>query len=526
MSTPEEGAIVRNRYLMLAVFIAGMTTLAIEISASRLLGNVFGTSNLVWANVIGLMLIYLTVGYFIGGKWADRSPHFSTLYRIIAWGAFTSGLIPIVAKPVLRQAAFAVVDLDAIVMVGSFLSVLILFTIPVTLLGTVSPFAIRLAMTVAAEAGSISGRIYAISTLGSILGTFVPVLWLIPSIGTARTFWVYSFMLLAVGLIGIARSSGWRALLRFLWMPIALILLASLSVRGPIKGFAASIYEAESAYNYIQVQETNGIRILYLNEGLGEHSIYYASTGSPPYDYGPWDYFLAAPFFNASYREIERVGLVGLAGGTIAKQFTQVYGPIPIDGWEIDPVIVEVGQRFFDMTEPNLTPIVADGRVGLAHSHNKYSVIGIDAYRAPYIPWHLTTREFFTEVREKLTEDGVLVINVARTPEDRRLVEAIVGTLSSVFPSVYVVEPSQIFNSIVFATRQPTEAENLVRNIVTLDPERDSLLLLQIVERTIGNLVDTPDSDIVFTDDLAPVEQLVNSIVIRYIVGGMDQFQD
>jgi predicted membrane-bound spermidine synthase len=514
---------------MLSVFAAGMTTLAIEISASRLLGNVFGTSNLVWANVIGLILIYLTVGYFIGGKWADRSPHFSTFYRIVAWGAFTSGLIPIVSKPVLRQAAFAVVDLDAIVMVGSFISVLILFTIPVTLLGTVSPFAIRLALTDAAEAGSISGRIYATSTLGSILGTFVPVLWLIPTIGTSRTFWVYSFLLLAVGLVGIARSSGLRSLLRFAWMPVVLLLLAILSISSPIKSFAASIYEGESAYNYIQVQEIEGIRILYLNEGLGEHSIYYASSEKPPYDYGPWDYFLAAPFFNESptaFRELQRVGLIGLAGGTIAKQFTQVYGPVPIDGWEIDPVIVEVGQRYFDMTEPNLTPIVADGRVGLAHSQEKYSVIGIDAYRAPYIPWHLTTREFFSEVLEKLDDEGVLVINVARTPEDKRLVEAIVGTISDVFPSVYVVEPSAIFNSIVFATRNPTGAQNLVKNVLALDAARDSPRLFEIVERTIDNLVDTPQSSIVFTDDRAPVEQLVNSIVIRYIIGGLDQFQN
>jgi predicted membrane-bound spermidine synthase len=513
---------------MLSVFTAGMTTLAIEISASRLLGNVFGTSNLVWANVIGLMLIYLTVGYFIGGKWADRSPHFSTFYRIIVWGAFTAGLIPIVSKPVLRQAAFAVVDLDAIVMVGSFLSVLILFTIPVTLLGTVSPFAIRLAITEPAKAGSISGRTYAISTLGSIFGTFLPVLWLIPTLGTARTFWVYSFLLLAVGLIGIARSDGVRSMLNFIWMPLILLALANWWIAGPIKGFEASIYEAESAYNYIQVQEKNGIRILYLNEGLGEHSIYYSSTDSPPYNYGPWDYFLAAPFFNdapVAYRAIERVGLIGLAGGTIAKQYTEIYGPVPIDGWEIDPLIVEVGQQFFDMREPNLTPIVADGRMGLAHSQHVYSVIGIDAYRAPYIPWHLTTREFFLEVREKLTDQGVLVINVARTPEDRRLVEAMVGTISSVFPSVYVVEPREIFNSIVFATVSPTQADNLVKNVVALNPESDSPIMIEILERTISNLVETPQSDIVFTDDWAPVEQLVNSIVIRFIVGGLNDLQ-
>src|SRR6266536_3112072 len=97
----------RNRFLYLAVFTSGMTTLAVELSASRLLGNVFGTSNIVWANVIGLILLYLTIGYFIGGRWADRSPHLTTFYRILLWGAFLSALIPLVARPVLTTAATA-----------------------------------------------------------------------------------------------------------------------------------------------------------------------------------------------------------------------------------------------------------------------------------------------------------------------------------------------------------------------------------------------------------------------------------
>jgi len=133
-----------QRYLNVTVFAAGMTTLAIELSASRLLGNVFGTSNIVWANIIGLILVYLAAGYFIGGRWADRSPYADTFYRLIAWGAFTAGLIPIIARPVLLNAARAVERLDSAVMIGSFIVILILFSLPVTLLGCVSPFAIRI----------------------------------------------------------------------------------------------------------------------------------------------------------------------------------------------------------------------------------------------------------------------------------------------------------------------------------------------------------------------------------------------
>ncbi len=194
--------------LLVSVFAAGMTSLGVELSASRLLGNVFGTTNLVWANIIGLILVYLTAGYFLGGQWADRSPFESTYYRILIWAGFTSGLVPMVSRPVLRMAAQAVEKLDAAVMAGSFISVLVLFVVPVTLLGCISPFAIRLAIKDKEHAGSVSGRIYALSTLGSIVGTFLPVLWLIPSIGTARTFLVFSFSLMLVALVGLASPSG------------------------------------------------------------------------------------------------------------------------------------------------------------------------------------------------------------------------------------------------------------------------------------------------------------------------------
>ena len=189
--------ITRERWILLAVFTAGMTTLAVEITAARLLGTVFGTTNIVWANIIGLILIYLAAGYFIGGRWADRSPHTDTFYRILAWGAFTAGLVPLIARPVLRQAAVAVQDFDAAIMAGSFLSVLILFVVPITLLACASPFAIRLSISETTDAGRTSGRVYAISTVGSILGTFLPVLWLGPAVGTARTFLIFSLVLLA-----------------------------------------------------------------------------------------------------------------------------------------------------------------------------------------------------------------------------------------------------------------------------------------------------------------------------------------
>jgi spermidine synthase len=514
-----EGERSRVWLIGVAVFVAGLTTLGVELTASRLLGDVFGTSNIVWANIIGLILVYLTAGYFIGGRWADRSPRPGTFYRLLAWGAFFAGVVPSVARPVLRLAAAAFENLDAAVMLGSFLGVLILFSVPVTLLGCVSPFAIRLALRRTESAGTVSGRMYALSTLGSILGTFLPVLWLIPTIGTARTFLALSLTLMLVALIGIG-VTDFRAAVRYVLLPIVLILVSWISLRGPIKDSAGQIYEKESAYNYIQVVERDGARYLLLNEGQGIHSVYEPGSLAT---LGTWDYFLTAPFFNPApmtTADVTRLGIVGLAAGTIAKQYTQVYGPIPIDGWEIDPEIVDVGRKYFDMNEPNLNVFVSDGRWGLDHSSHKYNVIAVDAYRLPYIPWHLTTREFFLIVRDHLLDDGVLAINVGRTPDDRRIIEAFVGTLRSVFPSVYVVDVPNTFNTLVYATVQPTASTDLADNLEVLARAGAPPLLMDTLARTIINLKPTPTSDVVFTDDLAPIEQLTNAVAIRFILGG------
>jgi predicted membrane-bound spermidine synthase len=515
-------------WLYLSVFTAGMTTLAVELSSSRLLGNVFGTTNIVWANIIGLILIYLAAGYYLGGKWADRSPHQRTYYQILIWGAFLAGLAPLLSRPVLRWAANAVSSFDAPIMAGSFITVLILLSVPITLLGTISPFAIRLSIKETDQAGSISGRIYAVSTVGSIFGTFIPVLLLIPAVGTARTFLLFSMLLQLVALVGLWLCCSWKLVLRYAWMPFLLLISAYFFLEGPIKSDKWSIFETESEYNYIQVLDVNGTRVLLLNEGQAEHSLYIPGVG-PPYEYGTWEFFLSAPYFNAvetiGDSPIERLGIVGLAGGTIAKQYTDIHGEIPIDGWEIDPKIIEVGREYFDMNEKNLNAIVADGRWGLSRSPYQYSVIAVDAYRPPYIPWQLTTVEFFQEVHDKLDENGVLVINVGRTPEDRRLIEAMVGTIGAVFDTVYVVDVPNSFNSIVYATVQATTLGNLTENISRIEAEGRDDVLLGVLKRTLENIQPTPATGVVFTDDHAPVESLINSIVIRFALRSMDQLQ-
>jgi len=509
-----------RKYLYFTVFVSGMTTLAAEISASRLIGNVFGTSNLVWASIIGLILIYLTLGYFLGGRWADRSPEAVSMYRVLAWGAFSLGVVPYLANPVLRLAATSFEGLDVAVLLGSFAAVLILFSVPVTLLGTISPFAIRLSVDDPKTAGVTSGTIYAISTLGSFIGTFLPVLVTIPTIGTRNTFLVFSLVLLIVALAGLGRYGGRRLMLQYAWMPIILIILSVLSAGQSLKNSAGQIYETESAYNYIQVQQSNGFTMLRLNEGEGIHSIYNPDT----LNYGgPWEQFLVGPYFypNMDPSQVKRMAIVGLAAGTAARQATAVYGPIPIDGFELDPKIIEVGRKYFAEDMPNLNVYIGDGRWNLEASPFHYDIIAVDAYRPPYIPPHMTTREFYQICFDHLSETGVLTINVGSVPGDRRLINGLATTMATVFPSIHIMDIPGTLNTMIFASRQPTAPESFAVNLTQLSQRADiHPLLLTAMRTTFASMKPGYQTTQVFTDDRAPIEWIVNDMVVRFALSG------
>jgi len=524
--------------LLLTVFVAGMTSLGVELSASRLLDPFFGNSIIIWANLIGLVLIYLSVGYWVGGRWADHDPRESTLYQITAWAAFAVGVIPFVSAPILRWSVQGFANYNAGILVGSLLGVLVLFSVPMTLLGCVSPFAIRLAVRDVAHSGNVAGSVYALSTLGSILGTFLPVLVLIPTVGTRRTFLFLSLILLFISLGGLLRHS-WRRGLAYLWMVLVIATLSLFWSAGPIRADENIVYETESRYNYIQVVKEGDDYWLRLNEGQGIHSVY-----NPHYVlvYGVWDYFLMAPYFNPPPFTADRVDsllLIGSAAGTIPRQYTAVYGDIPIDGVEIDPRIIEVGRQWFAMNQPNLNVIAADGRYYMANVDKRYDVIGVDAYRPPYIPFHLTTVEFFTQVRDHLTNEGVVAINAGRTATDYALVNALASTMKAVFPSVYVLDTldygSPLGNSLVVGTVRPTRPDNLAANAALMQ----NPLLRDVAARSLSTRLwevrcadgetwrpASPATTVIpieacmspFTDDKAPVEQVVHGLILRYLV--------
>lgn len=506
--------------LYLTVFISGLTSLALEMLASRLLERHFGSSNLVWASIIGLILIYLAIGNYLGGRWADRSPTPRTFYTIQIWASISIGFLPMISRPVLQTAAEAFDKLQFGLLAGTFVSVLVLLVIPVVLLGITSPFAIKLSIRQAQGIGKISGKIYAISTLGAFIGTFLPILVLLPTVGVYRSFLVISALLMLVSLFGLWRSVSLRAALVYLWAPLLLLVILLWGLPGKDRNTTGMIYEAESSYNYIQVVDKSNLRVLRLNEGQGQHSVYHPTN--LVYN-GPWEMVLAAPFFypNATPEMVKSMAIVGLAAGTTARQASHVYANIEIDGWEIDPEIVDVGQRFFDMNQPNLHVFVQDGRWGLEHSPKTYQIISVDAYRPPYIPWHLTTREFFQSIYDHLTQDGVMVINVGRAPGDRRLIEALSSTIQTVFPSVHVVDIPRTFNSILYASRQSTSSSVFRQNLEQLSTRSNiHPLLLHVMQVAVQNFQPTPLKGMVFTDDLAPVESITNDMVVRFLFTG------
>ncbi|HEU5230544.1 MAG TPA: fused MFS/spermidine synthase [Ktedonobacteraceae bacterium] len=499
---------MKKYFLIALVFVSGMTSLALEMSASRLLGAYFGTSLFIWANLIGLILIYLTVGYFFGGRLADRNPSEKILCAITSIAGLSILVIPFVSQSILNWSITGIAQVSVSIFLSSLIGTILLFAVPVTLLGLVSPFAIRLLTKELTQSGRVSGSLYAISTFGSILGAFLPVLWLIPTFGVRRTLLIFGTVLFAASLWG----------LRLRWRPafaIALILLVL--PLGPLKEIPYLQYEKESLYNYIQVtQQPDGSRLLILNEGQAIHSIYYPDPNRVLTGWY-WDYFLAAPYFNQGFQpqQLHRVGIIGLAAGTIAHQFTQVYGPVPIDGVEIDPQIVDIGRKYFNMNEPNLHVYTEDGRTFMATTHAQYDVVAIDAFQQPYIPFQLTTREFFSEIRSHLSPTGVVALNTGHTTHDFRLVQAFVNTMSQVFPSVYVFNVPGTFNTEVMATMQRTSLDTFKSNLAQFDPTSVMGQVASEVSPTVAQ--GHADNGIVFTDDRAPIEQITDQLLLSYI---------
>jgi spermidine synthase len=490
-----------NRYLYLLVFVVGTASLGAEIAAVRLMAPFFGASTIVWANTIGIVLVALSVGYWWGGRLGDRHPEVRSLCLVVLAAAVLLAVVPFVAQPFLDVSVDALDEIEAGAFVGSLLGVLALIAVPVVLLGTCSPWAIRLAVPDVQHAGAVAGRLYAISTAGSLIGTLIAALVLVPFAGTQRTFLIFAAALALAAAAGL----GWR----FAAAPVALAAAIALPV-GTVKATDEGevVYETESAYQYIRVvDQDDGDRVLELNEGQAVHSLL------PPRGYltgDVWDGYLVLPFAALS-KPPERIAILGNAAGTTARAYGRYFPDTRVDGVEIDPELEEVGDRFFDMSSnENLTVHNEDARPWLQRSDGGYDVIMVDAYRQPYIPFYLASREFFELARDRLAPGGVVIVNAGH-PEGNDDLEKVLGaTMAEAFPTV-LRDPIEPTNTLLVASEAPASADRLLSSIRHLPR---GLQQLAAVEG--GRLEPRLEGGEVYTDDRAPVEWLIDRSILGY----------
>jgi spermidine synthase len=484
------------------VFAVGMSTLGAEIAAQRLMAPFFGSSTVIWANTIAVVLLALSVGYWLGGRLADRRPEKRALCGLVLLGSALLAVVPFIAHPFLSLSVSAFDNLSVGAFTASLFGTLVLVAVPLLLLGAVSPWAMRLKLATVEESGVVAGRLYALSTLGSLVGVFFVSLWAIEAIGTQRTFLVLAAAPALVSAIGL----GTR------WLLVPFALLAGLALppgtTKPADG-GRVLYETETPYQYARViEDADGTRKLELNEGQAIHSLLRPGTVLTD---GYWDGFLVLPFATGGGVP-KRIAALGTAGGTVPRAYAHYFPDTRIDAVDIDPELFEIGRRYFDLkARPQLREFAADARPFLRGTKERYDSIFVDAYRQPYIPFYLTTREFFELARDRLRPGGSVIINIGHPRDSEALEKALSATLGKVFANV-ARDPIQSLNSLVIASDAPLSSAAVRAAPLPSDLE-------PLAAQSAGRIAPALRGGNVFTDDRAPVEWLIDASIVTYAAG-------
>ena len=453
----------RARHLLAvgtAVFVSGAVLLGVEIAASRVLAPFFGNSLFVWGALIGVVLTGLALGYWAGGTLADRLPATGLLLGVMTLAAALVLTIPLVDEPALEL----VVRWDPGPRLNPLIAAVALFGLPSVIMAAVTPIAVRLLAESVAHVGRTAGRLFAISTAGSIAGTFATAFFLIPELGTDQLLGVAATALFGcVALVALVERLPLAVAFGAAGAVAAAFASVSLAPEtgGTLQGAAAQnwspVYRlrsadggvapdfAEEGFRVVFRRDTQYHRLAVVDDADSRYLRFDSSYQSGMFLDDPFaTRFDYTDFFDLglAYRpDAEDVLFVGLGGASAPKRMWRDFPELRIHAVEIDPVVVDVAYRHFDLPrDPRLTVQVLDGRRFLERDERRWDVIGIDAYFSDSIPFHLATHEFLQLVRSRLEPGGVVVANVigALRGPDSRLFRAMLRTYRTVFPTVLV----------------------------------------------------------------------------------------
>ncbi|MCD4784537.1 MAG: fused MFS/spermidine synthase [Candidatus Eremiobacteraeota bacterium] len=472
-------------YLPISVFVSGMVILVLEITASRLVAPHFGNSIFVWANLIGITLAFLTAGYYLGGVIADRKPDIRIYSAILLAASLYVVPLPFYINPLQDFLADKLSFIPALV-----ISSLCILAVPITLLGCISPFAIRLYIKSVESSGKRTGTLYAISTLGGLLGSILPVIYFIPRIGTRWTILIFDFLLFIMGAIGLGIGSLWAV------PAVVVLLFLGMGIDNRFKKTDPSIIlTRQTPYaDYTVRVKDNGTKYLLVNDLRYAYSIYNPNgllVGNT------LDLYLFAPFFKPieEVQKIEDVLVLGLACGTSVRQMNMIFDNLKFDGVEIDPEIVEIGKKHFGMKADNLDIFIMDARRFIKRTDNKYDLILMDLFLGDRIPPHLITLEFFREAKLKLKPGGIIMVNFP--PE---MGESGSSTLGAVFNKVYNIE-----NLVVASDAGNFSDTQFRENIPLIKPEKLKILARKLAGKGNVSIHPARKTGAPITDDRAPI---------------------
>lgn len=478
----------------------GGILMALEILASRVLAPEFGSSVYVWGSIISVFLAALSVGYFLGGRLADREPTLAGLGRWVAGAALAQGALLLVARPAVAWLG----QLTGGSAAGTLLATTVLFGAPSVLLGVISPYAVRLAAGDLAQLGGTAGRLYALSTAGSLFGTLGCTFALVPFLALEQGL---ALLLGLTALTALAALAGsFRREVPSVLLALALIGLAvqsGFARREPPRGL---LFERMTPYQTLRVRESGGVR--YLESDRVLHSGMRLSDGEPALNYAR-----AASAALLLDPEIDSMLVLGMGAGHAGVHLQRRVPELTVDFVDIDPGVPEAAATWFGFEEsPSRRVHVADGRRFLDDADRRWDYIYCDTYIGLSVPFHLTTREFLELVRERLEPGGVFGLNLAGSLS-QPFPRAIYRTVSEVFPHVWTFPVPQSGNLLLLATGPAgpaPDAAELADRARRLD-ERHGFVppLAELIARRLDQGVDLSGTP-VLSDRFAPVDRLLH----------------